>query len=64
MKYDVTAIGLNPETGAVVGGPRTERVDPQTNIVFEGCKAPREIADVYEAFWNRLVKVLRVDEVR
>ncbi len=78
MRYDVTAIRLNPQTGAVVEGPRTERIDPETNIVFQGCDGPWEIEDAYEAFWNRLnlswewlfphgkgkVKVLHVEEVR
>jgi hypothetical protein len=78
MKYDVTAIGLNPRTGAIVAGPRTERIDPETNIAFQGCEGPREIEEAYEAFWNPLnlswewlfprgkekVKVLRVEEVR
>jgi hypothetical protein len=78
MQYDVTAIGLDPRTGAVVAGPRTVRVDPETNVVFEGCEGPWDVEDAYEAFWNRLngswewmfprdqekVKVLRVEEVR
>jgi hypothetical protein len=77
MQYDVTAIGLDPQTGAVVAGPRTERIDPETNLVFEECEGPWEIEDTYEAFWNRLdgswewvfppskekVKVLRVEQV-
>jgi hypothetical protein len=77
MLYDVTAIGLDPLTGDVVGGPRTERIDSDTNAVFRGCTGPWEIEDQYEAFWNRLdeswerkfppgkekVKVVRVEEV-
>ena len=77
MQYDVSAIGLNPETGAIVAGPRTERIDPETNVLFEGCEGLWEIEDAYEAFWNRLndswetafprgkekVKVLRVERV-
>jgi hypothetical protein len=77
MRYDVTAIGLNPRTGAVVAGPRTERIDPETNVVFEGCEGPWDIEDAYETFWNRIdtsweyvfprdqakVKVLRVELV-
>jgi hypothetical protein len=77
MQYDVTAIGLDPRTGAVVAGPRTERVDPETNVVFEACEGLWEIEDAYEAYWNRLndswehlfppgkekVKVLRVEPV-
>ena len=77
MQFDVTAIGLDPLTGEVVAAPRTERIDPETNSVFEGCKRPWEIEDAYETFWNRLdeswerefppgkekVKVLRVEEV-
>jgi hypothetical protein len=77
MRYDVTAIGLNPQTGAVVAGPRTERIDPETNVVFEGCEGPWDIEDAYENFWNRIntsweylfprdqekVKVLRVEVI-
>ena len=77
MQYDVTAIGLDPLTGEVVAPPRTERIDPETNSVFQRCKRPWEIEDAYEAFWNRLdeswehefppgkekVKVLRVEQV-
>jgi hypothetical protein len=78
MQYDVTAIALDPQTGAVVAGPRTVRIDPETNVVFEGWEGPWDTEDAYEAFWNRLngswecifprdqekVKVLRVEEVR
>ena len=77
MQYDVTAIALNPQTGAVVAGPRTDRIDPDTNELFSECDGPWDIEDVFEAFWNRLndswewvfprgqekVKVLRVEEV-
>jgi hypothetical protein len=77
MRYDVTAVGLNPQTGAVVAGPRTERIDPATNIGFEGCEGPWDIEDAYETLWNRIntsweylfprdqekVKVLRVEPV-
>lgn len=77
MKYDVTAIGLDPLTGDVVAGPRTERIDPDTNELFEECAGLWDIEDAYEAFWNRLndtwergfpkgqakVKVLRVEEI-
>ena len=77
MQYDVTAIGLDPQTGAILGGPRTDRIDTETNVVFEECEGPWEIEDMYEAFWNRLnnswewvfprgkekVKVLRVEQV-
>jgi hypothetical protein len=77
MQYDVTAIDLNPLTGEIVAGPRTERIDADTNALFQDCKRPWEIEDAYEAFWNRLnesweyefppgkekVKVLRVEEV-
>ena len=54
------------------------RVDPETNVIYEGCEGPWDVEDAYEAFWNRLndswewvfprdqekVKVLRVEEVR
>jgi hypothetical protein len=54
MRYDVTAVELNPQTGVVVAGPRTERIDPETNFVFEGCEGPWDIEDAYETFWNRI----------
>ena len=77
MQYDVTAIGLDPLTGDVVAPPRTERIDTETNSLFQGCKRPWEIEDAYEEYWNRInetwefefppgkekVKVLRVEEV-
>jgi hypothetical protein len=77
MKYDVTAIALDPMTGAVLAGPRTDRIDPETNDLFRECRGPWEIEDAYEAFWNRLddswergvpcspekIKVLRVTEI-
>jgi hypothetical protein len=77
MQYDVTAIGLDPLTGDVVAGPRTERIDAEANELFHGCDGLWAIEDAYEAFWNRLndswerafpagqakVKVLRVEEV-
>ncbi len=78
MHYDVTAIALDPQTGALIAGPRTERIDTETNILFEDCDGPWAVEDAYEAFWNRLsdsweftfpcskekVKVVRVEEVR
>ena len=77
MQYDVTAIALDPQTGQVLAGPRTERIDPETNELFQECEGLWEIEDQYEAFWNRLndswehcfprgkekVKVVRVEEV-
>jgi len=77
LLYDVTAIGVDSLTGTVVAGPRTERIDSETNEVFQGCNGPWEIEDQYEAYWNRLndswedqfpagqpkVKVVRVERV-
>lgn len=77
MQFDVTAIGLDPRTGAVVAGPRTERIDTDANELFHECHSPWDVEDVYEAFWNRLdhswevafpagkerVKVVRVEQV-
>ena len=77
LQYDVTAIALNPLTGAVIAGPRTERIDPDTNVVFEGREGLWDVEDSYEAYWNRpndsweylfppgkeKVKVLRVEPV-
>ncbi|HEY9286591.1 MAG TPA: hypothetical protein VIT43_01055 [Candidatus Dormibacteraeota bacterium] len=77
-QYDVTAIAVDPTSGAVIGRPRVERVDTETNDVFRGCKSPWEVEDRYHAYWNRLddswerqfppgkekVFVLHVDAVR
>ena len=77
MQFDVTAIALDPRTGAVVAEPRTERIDTDANELFHGCDSPWDVEDVYEAFWNRLnnsweiafppgkekVKVVRVEQV-
>ena len=76
-QYDVTAIAVDPGSGAVIGRPRLERIDTETNEVVRGCDSPWEIEDRYHAFWNRLddswerqfptgkekVFVLRVEEV-
>ena len=77
MQYDVTAVCLDTRTGMVVAGPRTERIDPGSNELFDDCQGMWEIEDRYEAFWNRVnaswefmfplgtgkIKVLRVEEV-
>jgi len=77
MKYDVLAIAVHPQTGRVTAGPRTERIDTESNELFEDCRGPWDVEDRYEAFWNRLndswewdfpkgkekVKVVRVDVV-
>jgi hypothetical protein len=77
VRYDVTAIGVDPETAAVIAGPRTERIDTEVNELFADCDGPWDVEDRYEAFWNRLndswesnfpagkekVKVVRVDLV-
>jgi hypothetical protein len=52
--YDVKAIALNPRSGSVVGGPRVERIDTDTNELFSTCSSEWEVEDMYEAFWNRL----------
>ena len=78
MQYDVTSVGLDPITGKIVAPPRTERIDPDVDVFFEGCAGPWEIEDAYELYWNRVndnwewvfprgkekVKVLRVERVR
>ena len=78
MQYDVTAVALDPLTGAVIAAPRTDRIDTETNELFGDCEGPWEVEDRFEAFWNRLspsweygfscakekVKVVRVDVVR
>ena len=76
-EYDVTAIAVDPQSGARTGPARVERIDTETNEVFRGCRGPWEVEDRYHAFWNRLddswerdfpegkekVFVIRVEEV-
>ena len=52
--YDVKAIALRPATGEVVAGPRVERIDTDTNVLFTGCTREWDVEDAYEAFWNRI----------
>ncbi len=52
--YDVKALALKPRTGSIVGGPRVERIDTDTNELFSPCSSEWEVEDTYEAFWNRL----------
>jgi hypothetical protein len=49
----VTAICIDPRSGAVVVGPRAERIESD-NELFAGCESPWQVEDRYEAFWNRL----------
>jgi hypothetical protein len=53
-QYDVTAIAVDPLSGGVIGRPRVERIDTETNEVFRGCTSPWEVEDRYHTFWNRL----------
>lgn len=52
--FTVTAMSIDPATGAMTGKPRSEDIDPATNVLFEGCMSPWEIEDAYLDFWNRL----------
>ena len=54
MKYLVTAIAIDPIEEVVIGQPRTEEIDTETNELFHGARSPWEVEDQYEAFWNRL----------
>ena len=54
MKYLVTAIAVDPNDGTIVGGPRDEEIDTETNELFHHRMTPWEVEDAYEAFWNRL----------
>lgn len=52
--YDVTAVAIDPETGLAVAEPRTERIDTETNALFQDARGPWDVEDAYERFWNRL----------
>lgn len=54
MRYDVTAMSINPKTGEVVYPPTVERIDTETNELFSACENAWDVEDVYTAFWNRL----------
>jgi hypothetical protein len=51
MKYDVTAIAVDPATGDKIAGPRTEQIDT-TDRLFLGCISERLVREKYESFWN------------
>ena len=53
MLYDVTAISVDPTTGEPTP-PRTERIDTDTNQIFDGCDGLWDVEDRYQLFWNRL----------
>jgi hypothetical protein len=75
VKYAVTAMAVDPATGEIVGPPRTEEIDTDTDELFRSASRPWEVEDTFHAFWNRLndswehslraekVIVLRVEEV-
>ena len=52
--YDVKALAVHPQTGEIIGGPRVERIDTDTNPLFSHCRSQWDVEDAYEAFWNRL----------
>lgn len=54
MKYIVTAIAIDPIEEVVIGQPREEEIDTETNVIFGSCRGPWDVEDAYEAFWNRL----------
>ncbi len=54
MKYDVTAISIDPKHPNIVSPARTERIDTVTNELFHGATGPWDVEDRYEHFWNRL----------
>lgn len=54
MIYIVTAIAIDPIEEVVIGQPRTEEIDTETNVIFEDARGPWDVEDRYEAFWNRL----------
>jgi hypothetical protein len=61
--YDVTAIALDRRTGARVTAPRVERIDTEDNELFAGCANELDVHEMYEQFWNGLVRVLTVQRV-
>lgn len=54
MKYIVTAVSIDPQSGDVTSSPRDEEIDTETNEIFEDASSPWEVEDAYERFWNRL----------
>lgn len=53
-KYKVLAQSFSRETGKPTGKPRTETIDPATNVMFKNCKTIMDVKEAYESFWNYL----------
>ena len=71
MKFNVTAVAMNRITRRQIGQPRTELIDPATNMLFTDCHTTALVEAAYESFWNDLnpnsaeiVKVIGVEAVR
>ena len=54
MKYDVTAVCLDPRDGSIIAEPRVEEIDTEANELFADCAREDEVEDMYHTFWNRL----------
>ncbi len=52
MKVNVTSQQFNTETFERMGERRTEEIDTETNILFQGCKTLMDVRRKYESFWN------------
>jgi hypothetical protein len=53
MKYEVTAIAIDPQHPNLVSPARTEEIDTETNELFRDARGPWDVEDIYERFWNR-----------
>jgi len=51
MKYSVTAIARDVQTMKTTK-PRTEVIDTKTNLLFESCTSEKDVAEMYQAFWD------------
>ena len=65
MKYKVTACGIDIDQTLILQDVKInimhigktlgdEIIDTETNSLFMNCKSKWDVADKYEAFWNRL----------
>lgn len=73
MKYNVTAVAVDPETRQRIlfmgtEKERVEEIDTATNELFKKAKTARDVERTYEMFWNDLVPrpsaIVKVVDVR
>ena len=54
MKYEVTAVAVDPRYPNTFSEARTEEIDTEANELFRTCHGPWDVEDRYAQFWNRL----------